>query len=130
MSKVEDPELLDVVWAVWPDDPKKNPRPLLVVGVYDEVERPEPLIRLAYGTSQGLDRGPRPWEAFVTNAEDLKRAGLSKPTRFDLSRTTNLLLSSLTKNGERPNLRTGLTQRKIYHAAMSADATKATKKEE
>ena len=124
MSKVEDPELLDVVWAIWPDDPKQNPRPLLVIGVYDEVERPETLVKVAYGTSKGLNQLPRPWEAFVTSPEDLKRAGLTKPTRFDLCRTTNLTLSSLTQNGDRPNLRIGQAQRKIYHAAMAANATK------
>ena len=122
MVKVEELDLLDVVWVIWPGDPKMHARPVVVVAIFDEVERPEPIAKVAYGSSQGVDRRPQPWEVVVKNPEDLEKAGLHKPTRFDLSSTVNVTVSVLKQSADRPHLRIPQIQRKIYHAALAAKA--------
>lgn len=73
----------DIVWchfpSFYPKDPTMRESPALVVSVMDS--RNPPLLRVAYGTSQK----PRPVGAgcfLVEDAEQLKLAGLWKPTRF------------------------------------------------
>jgi hypothetical protein len=75
----------DILWCHFPNydpkDPTMKERPALVISVMDDCE---PIrLRVAYGTS----KRPKPVTRgcfLVEKASELKVAGLSVPTRFDM----------------------------------------------
>ena len=87
------PEPGDIVWCRFPEErlPKPGPkaRPALVLQVGED--RGRPIVAVAYGTSQKVDRLYSGEFAITpSDREAYDAAGLSHPTKFDLSRTFEL----------------------------------------
>lgn len=84
------PEPGDIVWCRFPEvrfpKPGPKPRPALVLQI-GEVEG-HPVVVVAYGTSQKVDRlYAGEFVIAPSDREAYEAAGLSHPTKFDLSRT-------------------------------------------
>lgn len=87
------PQPGDIVWCRFPEEsfPKPGPkaRPALVLQVGENGGRP--IAAVAYGTSQKLDRlYPGEFVIAPSDREACDAAGLSHPTKFNLSRTFEL----------------------------------------
>lgn len=86
MSEIKEVKVGSVVWAVWPNDPKRRPRPGIVVGIKRDDHGP--LYCVAYGTTKGVDgRSYRvlPWHVIVTAVESLKLGMNAVEGRFDVA---------------------------------------------
>lgn len=85
------PEPGDIVYCRFPcDEGHRMPHYGLVVSVENSATRTT-IIRVAYGTSQRVSQsGHLPYEFVVTDVVEMRRAGLHKPTRFDLHRVVKL----------------------------------------
>lgn len=87
------PQPGDIVWCRFPDGrlpgPGPKPRPALVLRV-GEAER-RPVVAVAYGTSQKVDRlYPGEFAIAPADREAFDAAGLSYTTKFNLGRTFEL----------------------------------------
>jgi PemK-like, MazF-like toxin of type II toxin-antitoxin system len=83
------PEVGDIVWCLFPELPDSNPgpkpRPALVLSV--ESREDGDIVRIAYGTSQKLNK-LRAGEVAITRAQHpaaYALAGLSYDTKFDFN---------------------------------------------
>ena len=83
------PEVGDIVWCLFPELPDSNPgpkpRPALVLSV--ESREDGDIVRIAYGTSQKLNK-LRAGEVAITQAQHpaaYALAGLSYDTKFDFN---------------------------------------------
>jgi hypothetical protein len=83
------PEVGDIVWCLFPELPDSNPgpkpRPALVLSV--ESREDGDIVRIAYGTSQKLNK-LRAGEVAITQAQHpaaYALAGLSHDTKFDFN---------------------------------------------
>lgn len=83
----------DVVYFDFPlDDGGHLKHYGLVVQVEDTITN-RVMIRVAYGSTKKVSvTGHLPHEFVLAEPEELERAGLKKPTRFDLRRTIRLCL--------------------------------------
>ncbi len=86
------PKAGDIVQCRFPEGevgvPGPKDRPALVVEVEEDPERKEAsIVRVAYGTSQGVEK--RYAGEFTIRAADQK-AGLDRDTKFDLGNTVRL----------------------------------------
>lgn len=81
----------DVVYCRFPcDEGHRMPHYGLVVSVEESATRTT-IIRVAYGTSQKVSpSGHLPSEFVLAEPAEMKRAGLFKPTRFDMHRVVKL----------------------------------------
>jgi hypothetical protein len=84
------PNAFDIVWCRFPDSPELKPSPKPRPGLVRRVLRNgdgKIAVEVAYGTSNlKLDRDLR-HQLIISQKNDLTEAGLSKPTRFDLTLT-------------------------------------------
>jgi hypothetical protein len=88
------PQPGDIVWCRFPQrsvpGPGPKPRPALVLAVGDD-ENGNPVVRVAYGTSQKTDQLYAGEFAILPNLTDaFEASGLSYPTKFDLNATFEL----------------------------------------
>lgn len=68
-------------WAVWPGDPKRAPRPVIVIAVQRGDEDVPTLCRAIYGTTKRTSSG-RPGDLVVVK-DDAQSLGFKYETRFD-----------------------------------------------
>ena len=93
------PEPGDIVWCRFPerprDKPGPKPRPAIVLEVTERSDGIE--VRVAYGTSQKLDRLKAGEFAIrrLDNATAYDLAGLSHDTKFDLAKSLSLPWDSM-----------------------------------
>ena len=87
------PEPGDIVWCRFPEEklPKPGPKARPALGVQVGEDRGRPIVAVAYGTSQKVDRlYPGEFAIAPSDREAYEAAGLSHPTKFNLSRTFEL----------------------------------------
>ncbi|MDA8190150.1 MAG: hypothetical protein M0Z68_01425 [Gammaproteobacteria bacterium] len=90
------PEPGDIVYCRFPcDEGHRIPHYGLVVSVENSATRTT-IIRVAYGTSQKVSpSGHLPSEFVVADSSEMRRAGLLKPTRFDMHRVVKLGMADI-----------------------------------
>lgn len=127
----------DIVWCVFPELPAlvpgPKPRPALVVTVESRVDGD--LVRVAYGTSQGLKQ-LKAGQFAITNANDpaaYALAGLAYDTKFDLNSVVDLPWSDLyfkvplrNPHGMTPKI--GTLHATMHRAAFAAHQSAAQRK--
>ena len=90
------------VLAVWPNDPKRVPRPGIVVAILRDGDKVQ--ARVVYGTTKsaqgGTREGNKPWCVLTTPAES-SRLGFRRQEqgRFDTGRLRLFVVESLTVVG-------------------------------
>lgn len=100
------PRLYSVVTGFFPEtSPKErwaiDPRPLLVCGTAKDPDTETYFCRVAYGTSQHLDR-KRPNDLVVGNMSLLDQLGLKRPTRFVINSGAEMVILPWTEEFFRP----------------------------
>jgi hypothetical protein len=123
----------DIVWCRFPErqlpGPGPKARPALVIAVRELEGRPIAVV--AYGTSKKVDRlYPGEFAISAADGPAFDAAGLSAPTKFDLSRTFELdfnshwfAVSPGAPHGQNPRL--GLLHPSLVRRARAAhDAAK------
>lgn len=84
------PVIGDIVTCLYPNDPKGNLRPCLVLGVA-KGSKGGYAIHVAYGTKQ-LDKNTRgDIDLIVETGDDVAACGIALPTRFDLENTAAIV---------------------------------------
>jgi|SRR5215471_18991554 len=93
------PALHDIVWCKWPQREDKNmpgkiARPVLVreTRVMQKDETRYGAVVISYASGQGIDDASRLVDLCIEKSEEVKAAGLHKPTRFSLSLRDRKLL--------------------------------------
>jgi hypothetical protein len=93
------PEIHDIVWCKWPQREDKNMpgrvvRPVLVreTRIMEIGEVRYGAVLISYATGQGIDEAAREIDLCIEKPDDVKAAGLHKPTRFSLSLADRKLL--------------------------------------
>ncbi len=89
----------DIVYGPFPakviKDAKKQNHYCLVLSV----DRESGLFLAAIGTSSHIDSSPLPTELLVSQQEDLRKAKLKKPTRFNITETAWLSADAFLESG-------------------------------
>lgn len=78
-------------------------------------------IRAVYGSSQKVcASGALPHEFIISDENEMERAGLTKPIRFDLSRTAVLLQSDIREKKGSIDLKNGRVLTRLKRALLAA----------
>jgi hypothetical protein len=124
------PQPGDIVWCRFPHNrvpgPAPKPRPALVLAVGEA--QGNPVVRVAYGTSQKVEqRYPGEFAILPDEADAFAASGLSYPTKFDLGKTFELDYNSIWFDvppqapfGQSPKL--GMLHPSLLRRAMAAHA--------
>ncbi len=122
------PQPGDIVWCRFPQNhvpgPGPKPRPALVLAV-GESDR-KPMVRVAYGTSQGTDQlYAGEFAILPAEADAYAVSGLSYPTKFNLGKLFELDYNDIwfgvpphSPYGQNPKL--GILHPSLLRRAMSA----------
>lgn len=86
------PGYYDIVSCWWPDDPKQDLRPCLVVGKATN-KLGQHMVRVQYGTTKLKPDTRAHWDLLITDPAAIRQFGLHLPTRFDLDAKSQLDLT-------------------------------------
>ncbi|PKY11824.1 hypothetical protein B1757_02360 [Acidithiobacillus marinus] len=115
----------DVVYGPFPAKVIKDATKMNHYCLVLSVDRDSGLFLAAIGTSNHIDSSPLPTELLVSRQEDIRKAKLKKPTRFDVSEMAWLSADVFVECG---NIR--FSQKLIYGFFKSCKAAGLLKEEE